>query len=146
MVAQIGLPHLLLRQLIQIRSVEEIHALRLPPLSPFGQHVVGHVVDTVDKGHGQARIGQLLRPRHRPEAIRQVVVLQRAMTLDAAVAAVVIGQHQSIRRDHLARAAAAEAHHGILQRRPLLVIHLGVSQSQAQGLHVGILLLFHQRQ
>ena len=76
MVAQVSLSHFLLRQLIQIGSIEEIHALWLSPLGPLRQNIIGHIVDTINKGDGQARIGQLFGFRHSPEAIRQVVMLQ----------------------------------------------------------------------
>ena len=115
MLLEVGLARLLACQLVEVFRVEESHTVGVALLGPIGQDVVGHIVDAVDEGHGQPRVGQLLGARHGPEAIRQVVVLERAVALDGGVSAVVVGQHEAVFRDDFARASSAEAHDYVFQ-------------------------------
>ena len=64
---------------------------------------------------GEARVGQLFGPRHGPVAIGEVVLLDRRMLLNLAVAAVMVGKQQALVGDDFAGAATAKLHHRIFQ-------------------------------
>ena len=79
------------------------------------QHLVGDVVHPHQIADCQAGAGEFLTAVHRPEAVGEVVVLHRAVPLDVAVAAVVVGDEQSLVGNHLAGAARAEQHDCVLE-------------------------------
>ena len=126
-------------QLIQVRRGREQRLVLL--FLERLHHIIGHVLDLLDEGDGQSRIGQLLLTAHGPEAIRQVVVLHRAMPLDIAIAAMVIGQNQAIGRDDLARTTAAKTDHGILQRHAIRIINVVGLHLKPHLAHLRIFLL-----
>ena len=69
-------------------------------------------------------------------------MLHRRQGLDRPVAAVVIGEEQSVGRHDLARAAASEDDDGVLQRGVVHAVNLLGREFAAAGLHVlGIHLL-----
>ena len=93
-------------------------ALRLAGnIGHVAQQVGRHVEDAAHEADFEPRHGQLLGVVHRPEAVLEVVVIDRRQRLDRAVAAMVVGEHEAFGRDDLARASAAEDHDGVLERR-----------------------------
>ena len=100
------------------------------------KHPVGHILHPDEKRYRQAGIRKLLLPRHGPEAVGQVVVLQAAVALYLAVSAVMVGQQQSLGRHQLARTAASEKHHGIFQRRLIHAVNVFGRKPEALGFHV----------
>ena len=106
------------------------------------QYVGRHVDDLADEAHFEPRSGNLLGARHGPEAVLQVVVLHRRQGLDRPVAAVVVGEEQSVGRDDLTRAAASEDDDGVFQRGVVHAVNFLGREFAAAGLHVlGIHLL-----
>ena len=63
-------------------------------------------------------------------------MLHAAVLLDLAVAAVVVREEQAVARDDLARAARAEQHDGVLERRLVHAVHILGRQAEAVGLHI----------
>ena len=99
-------------------------------------HKLCDVLDAVNESGDQVRIHQLLRARHRPKAIRQVIIFNRTVVGNLAITAVVIGQQQALPADHLRRAASIEMHNGILQTAFVDAVNVLCSQVQAHRLHV----------
>ena len=95
-----------------------------------------HVGNPAHEAHLAPRSGQLLGIRHCPEAILQVVVLDRREALNRGVAAVVVGKEQTLGRDDLARAAAAEDDDGILERGVVHAVDLLGRKFAAALLHL----------
>ena len=81
-----------------------------------GLQAVGHLLHAHEEADVEPFVGQLFGPRHGPESVREVVVLDGRVALDGVVAAVVVGEQQPFGRDQLARAAAVEEHYGVLHR------------------------------
>ena len=104
-------------------------------------HVIGHVLYLLNESDSQSRIGQLLLTAHGPEAIRQVVVLHRAMPLDIAITAMVIGQHQTIGRDDLTRTTTAKTNHSVFQRNTIRIINVVGLHLKPHLAHLRIFLL-----
>ena len=100
------------------------------------QDRVRDVVHPLQEADGQARVGQLLAAGHRPEAIFEIVVLHAAVALDLAESAVVVGKEQAVARDELARAAGAEQHDGVLERRLVDAIDIFGREPEAVCLHI----------
>ena len=84
-------------QSVQKFRGEEIHAVRIGVFFQFLFHIVGHILYFIDESDGHAGIRKFLIARHGPKAVCQVIMLQRTVTLDAAVAAMMVGQKQSFR-------------------------------------------------
>ena len=99
-------------------------------------HKLRDVLDAVNKGGDQVRVGQLFRARHRPKAIRQVVVFHRAVVRDLAIPAVMIGQQQALPADHLCGASAIKMNDGIFQTAFVDAVDVLCGQVQAHRLHV----------
>ena len=101
----------------QHHRVDGIGAVRLVhPGTHGGKHALRHILLPQEEADVERGIGQLLLTRAGHETVLQVVVLQAGVLLHAAEAAMVVGEHQSVLGYHHARAEAAEAHHGVLQR------------------------------
>ena len=126
-------------QLIQVRRGREQRLVLL--LLECLHHVIGHVLDLLDEGDGQSRIGQLLLTAHGPEAIRQVIVLHRAMPLDIAITAMMVGQYQTIGRDDLACTTATKTDYGIFQRHTGRIINVVGLHLKPHLAHLRIFLL-----
>ena len=69
------------------------------------------------------------------EAVLQDIVLGGGEALDGAVAAVVVGEDQSVRTHDDARAEITEIHHSILQAHALGVVQFAGREFQPQLLH-----------
>ena len=80
-------------------------------------HNGGDILHGDEEGDAEARSGDFLARILGPVAVHQVVVLVGGKALDAAVAAVVIGNHQTLGRYHLSRATAAELDDGVFEGR-----------------------------
>ena len=104
---------------------------------------VGHAFH---EGNGKPGHRQLLAVVHCPIAVGEVVMLDGGKALDGAVAAVVVGQQQASGRDHLAGAAAAEMHHGILQGRMVDIVDVRGRELAAHLLHGLDVHLLEQRE
>ena len=102
-------------------------------------------VDSADKQVDAAR-RQLVLERPCPVALLEVVVLHATELLDGVVAAVVIGQHEALRGDDLARTAAVEADDGILERAAVGVVEVVLLHLKATCGEAAVLLaqLLHQ--
>ena len=113
------------------------HQVRFCRLGIFRvAHKLRDVLDPVNKGGDQVRVGQLLRARHRPKAICEVIIFNRTVVGNLAITAVVIGQQQALPADHLCRAAPIEMHNGILQTAFVDAVNVLCGQVQAHRLHV----------
>ena len=77
---------------------------------------VGHLLHADEEADPEFFVGQLLGPRHGPETVGQVVVLDGRMFLDGVVAAVVVGEQQAFGRNEFARTAAVEKYDGVFHR------------------------------
>ena len=113
----------------------------------FGLHGFGHVDNAKDEGEAEVRRGQFLGAAFCKVAVLQVVVLHGAHGVYVAEAAVVVGQHESVGRDHFACAASAEDADTFAQRGCGFVVEAFGRQLQA-GLSQGIgqVLALHQFQ
>ena len=107
---------------------------------------VGHIRHALQEGHGQARDRDFLVAVHGEEAILQVVVLRSGERLDIAVAAVVVGDQQTLLGNHFTGAAAAELDDGVLQGRMVDTVDLVRSQAAAEVGHGLSVHLLEQRQ
>ena len=126
-------------QLIQVRRGREQRLVLL--FLERLHHIIGHVLYLLNESDSQSRIGQLLLTAHGPEAIRQVVVLHRAMPLDIAITAMMVGQYQTIGRDDLTRTTTAKTDHGILQRHAGRIINVVGLHLKSHLAHFHIFLL-----
>ena len=109
-------------QAVEVAGREELHARAALELTELSLDKGRDVLDLVDEGHHDTARGQLVPERPRPVALLEVVVLHAAELLDGIVAAVVIGQHEALRGDDLARTAAVEADDGVLERAAVGVV------------------------
>ena len=88
------------------------------------KHLRGNVLHPHQAGDRETWARQFLGAAHGPEAISQVVVLHRAVRHYVAVAAMVVGKHQTLVGDNLARASAAEQQDGIFQTSVVDVVNI----------------------
>ena len=100
-----------------------------------GQDAPGDILLAHQEAHVQPRAGQLVGAAAGHETVGNVVVPGGGVLLHGLEAAVVVGEHQPLAAHHHARAEAAEAHHGILQRRAAGVVQLAGREAQAQLTH-----------
>ena len=137
------------RQLhIGILLLELLHQLRAVLAGDFvvllltcgrgyvAHHLSRNVDDLTHETHLQTGCGDLLLARHRPETILQVVVLDATQRLNRAVAAVVVGQQQTLARHDLACAAVAEDDDCVLQRVVVNRIDILGRELQTLGFHI----------
>ena len=106
--------------------------LRLLALSD----AVGHLLHADQDAHIEPLVGELLLAVARPEAVGEVVVLDRGVELNGVVAAVVVRQHQALLRDDLSRAEAAKEHHGVLHRGLVDAVDVRFGQLEALCAHL----------
>ena len=100
------------------------------------------VVHPLHEGDAQPGHRQLLGAVHGPESVGEVVVLDAAELLYAAVAAVVVGQQQALVGHDLSGAASAELDYRVFERTLVYRIYLFRRQPAAgllQGLGVHFL-------
>ena len=130
-------------QAVEVARREELHARAALELTQLSLHK-GR--DVLDKGHHDAARRQLVLERPCPVALLEVVVLHATELLDGVVAAVVIGQHEALRGDDLARTAAVEADDGILERAAVGVVEVVLLHLKATCGEAAVLLaqLLHQ--
>ena len=95
-----------------------------------------NVFHPLEETDGQSWIGQFLGPGHRPESVLEIVVLDAAVPLDKAVAAVVVGQDKPFGRNHLCCAAASEQQNRILERSPVDAVDVLGVQPESLALHI----------
>ena len=100
------------------------------------QDGIGHVPHLDQKTNHQAGVGKLFGAVHGGETVGQVVVFDGTVLLDLAVAAVVIGDQQSLVGDQFAGAAAAEADDGIFQAGLVDGVEVLGGEPEPFGLHV----------
>ena len=127
---------------LQVGRREVVQAFGVLVFLELFLHVVGHVQNPVDVGDGQAFAREFLVAGHGPETVGQVIVFHRAVLLDIAVAAMVVGQHQPFGRDDLAGTSASEVYHRVLQADSVGAIHIVYAQVEAHFLHNRGVLLF----
>ena len=108
--------------------------------------VLGDVGHTLEEKYGESRNRELFAALHCPVAILEVVVLRGRKALDAAVAAVVVSYEETLVRDYLSGAAAAELDDCILEGRVVDVIDVFCRQFAAHVLHDLAVHLLEQRQ
>ena len=70
-------------------------------------HPVGHILHTNQGRGGESGVGQFLGAVHGPEAVGQIIFLNRAMVLNQIVGAVVVGEHQTLVRNDFGRTKTA---------------------------------------
>ncbi len=103
-------------------------------------HVADHIGRNVDnvahETHLQTGCGQLLLARHSPETIFEVVVLDATQCLNRTIAAVVVGEQQTLARHHLARTTATEDHDCIFQRAVIDRVDIFGREFQTLSLHI----------
>ena len=98
---------------------------------------VGNILHSDKYGHLQALARQLPGARLSPVAVGQIVVVDRRERLYGVVAAMMIGQQQSLGRYDLARAASVEQHDGVFERR--LVDRIDILRRETESLRAHIL-------
>ena len=101
------------------------------------KHLGRHVFHPFEEPHGQAGIGQFLAPVHGPETVLQVVMFHGGMSLDIAVAAVVIGEKKAFVAHQFSGAAPAEKDDGVLQGGLVHAVDVLGVKAETLGLHVG---------
>ena len=93
-------------------------------------------------------VGQFLLITGGPEAVLEVVVLGGGVVGDAAVAAVVVGEHQSVGGDDLAGAEVlavlAEFDDGVFDGGVVDVPHLFGCEVQPEVFHRGVVVVFDE--
>ena len=76
----------------------------------------GDVLHPVEEPYENPLVGELLFPGHCPESVPEVVMLDAAVLLDAVIAAMVVGQEQSVRGDEFSGTASVKKDHGVFER------------------------------
>ncbi len=138
--------------LVALPALVRLHGLLLHPpdvgldarrptsfVHPFPhafQHLGGDILHPYEERHRKTGVRQLLLGRESPETVGQVIVLQTAVALNLVVAAMVVGQQQSPGRHQLSGTAAAEKHHGILQRSLVHAVDVLGRETEPLGLHI----------
>ncbi len=116
----------------------------IQPISSV-QNLGGNILDAHDKCGGQSGIGQFLVLGFGPEAILEVIVLHRTMALNLRKSAVVVGEDEPLRRNHLCGTTATKEHDGILEAGFVDRINVFGGELQAHGLHVLLIEGLEQR-
>ena len=98
-------------------------------------HTAGAFLHAHQEAHEKALHGPLFGMVARHESVLQDVVLRSGERLDGTVAAMMVGEDQAVGAHHHARAEAAKAHHGILERCAVGVVELLGRERQSQVLH-----------
>ena len=104
------------------------------------QYIVGNVGNLLQDAHVEVGRGYFLIKRHSPESVLEVVVRHSTVLLYALVAAMVIGENQSLIRYNLTGTIAAKHHYGILEARFIDAIHVLRLQAEALRLHLLVIL------
>ena len=94
---------------------------------------------------GKARACEFFFRSHCPESVGEVVVLHRRVALNPAVAAVMVGEEQTLVADEFASAAASEEHHGVFHGAVIDGINVVGSDFHAHSLHLGFVTLKQSR-
>ena len=124
---------------IDLARPEDAQAVGLFERVADGLGLVRHVADLPQEGHGLALERQFVLLFERPEALFEVVLRGGAQRVDVAVGHMVVGDDESLVRNHAARAhAAVDGHDGVAQRRGLLVVNLSGFEFQPLLLHLGV--------
>ena len=98
------------------------------------------------EGDREARAGDFLVQGFGPEAVHEVIVLIRGKALDAAVAAVMVGDKEALVTYHLSGAAATKVHDGILEGGFIDGVNLFRGKLAACRAEVFSVELFEERQ
>ncbi len=141
-------PHPLFGNAFQIGGRKEQDTVFVQRLIPFKTilHVIGYLLHLIYKSNRQSGIGKFFSLRHGPESVFQVIMFQRTVVLYLSVAAMMIGQHQSLGRNHLTGASATKLNNRVFYRCAIRIVNIIISQFQSQFFHFGIFLLLQQVQ
>ena len=114
----------------------------------LGNDLVGDILHAEHEGEGEALGGgEFFREAAGKIAVLHVVVADAAHFMDIAEAAVVVGQHETVGADNLARAAAAENADALAQARGRFAVErLGRELEAGLAERVRQVLLLHQLQ
>ena len=108
--------------------------------SHTSQNLVGDILHIDEEGDGESLHRDLFLFALGPETVLKVVVLHSAVRLHVGVAAVVVSEQQSLRRDELGGAAAAEEHDGILHAVVVDAVDVIGGKMEAELLHFSLVL------
>ena len=101
-----------------------------------GFHLVGNIFHTLQEKGSNTLCRQFFLHIVCPEAIVEQVAVYCAEVGYGIISTVVVGEQQSVSRDHLGSAAAAKLYHRVLQAGVVYIIQVLFCKAQSQALHL----------